>query len=69
MVSPSARRVTPPPEAWYPAGWSGVTARHLELPGGERTRVVEGGPPAPEARQNGRPLGGPLALRLRYCVS
>lgn len=33
-----------PPSEWYPAHEAGLTARMLELPGGERARVVEGGP-------------------------
>lgn len=34
------------PHEWYPANEPALAARFLELPGGERVRVVEGGDPA-----------------------
>ncbi|MGQ0765058.1 MAG: alpha/beta fold hydrolase [Gemmatimonadota bacterium] len=34
-----------PPDRWYPAGERDLTVRHVQLDGGEKVRVVEGGPP------------------------
>jgi pimeloyl-ACP methyl ester carboxylesterase len=39
-----------PPAEWFPAGWPGLTARHVALTDGTSLRVVEGGP------QDGKPL-------------
>jgi pimeloyl-ACP methyl ester carboxylesterase len=32
------------PAEWFPAGWSGITARRVALPDGTNLRVVEAGP-------------------------
>lgn len=33
-----------PPDEWFPAGWSGIDARHVTLGDGMTLRVVEAGP-------------------------
>lgn len=39
-----------PPAEWFPAGWPGISARHVTLPDGSKVRVVEAGP------ADGRPV-------------
>jgi pimeloyl-ACP methyl ester carboxylesterase len=33
-----------PPAEWFPAGWPGISARHIALADGSKVRVIEAGP-------------------------